>query len=628
MIKKFIPLLIFITIVGTEGFLQEAELYTPINIQKAYEKGTRSKDGKPGPNYWQNRADYSMKVKLDPATPSLSGNEVIHYYNNSPDTLYRIVFQLYPDMYKTGNPRDFNVDPGDEHDGVLITGFSINGKEVEVSSNSRKMVRLNTGFIIFPKDPIPPGSITTLKIEWSFELNDHSHQRSGRVDESSFFIAYFFPRIAVYDDISGWNYHEYKGISEFYNDYGDFEVEIEVPDNWLVWATGLLQNPSKVLEDKFLKRYQLAMQSDEIIHIINKEEAASLIITPKKSSNKWVFKAENVSDFAFGTSDHYLWDASSLVVDKKTGRRVFIDAAFNKYSNDFFRVAEIARESVKIMSDDIPGIPFPFPQITVFNGLSEMEYPMMVNDMSVGENMVVSLTAHEIFHSYFPFYVGINETSYAWMDEGWATFSDYLIASKIEPENYHILYFLDDYIQGIQRGRDIPIIANSHMLNAPVYHHNSYAKSSVFNLILKDLLGEELFYESLREYIKIWNGKHPVPNDFFYTFNKSSGQSLNWLFQPWFFDFGYPDLGIKEVIKSQGTYKIVVQNLGHYPIPVHLKIWFSDGSVEEYHETADVWKNKVDKIQINIPANKKINKINLGTDLIPDADQSNNIYPQ
>jgi len=624
--KKIILFFVIITSIGASVFSQENELFTPINIQKAYEKGTRSKEGLPGPNYWQNRANYSMKIRLNPTTPSLHGNETIQYFNYSPDTLYRVVFQLFPDIYKTGNPRDFNVDPGDEHEGVSIINFSVNGHKMEISGNSLETVRLNTGFVIFPEEPILPGSETTFKVEWQFRINNHSHQRSGRVDESSFFIAYFFPRIAVYDDINGWNYHDYRGITEFYNDYGDFDVEIEVPDNYLVWATGLLQNPAKVLDDKYLERYQMALKSDEIIHIINEEEAASMNITPKRSSNKWIFKAENVSDFAFGTSDHYLWDASSLVVDKNTGRRVFIDAAYNKNSIDFYLVAEIARNSVEIMSYDIPGVPFPYPQITVFNGLSEMEYPMMVNDMSVSKNMVVSLTAHEIFHSYFPFYVGINETSYAWMDEGWATFGDYLIASKLEPDNYNILFFLDNYIREIPKGNDIPIIANSHMVNAPVYHHSSYAKSSVFNLILMDLLGEELFYGSLREYINTWKGKHPVPNDFFYSFNKFSGQNLNWLYQPWFFDFGYPDLAIKEVIQSDDRYKIVVKNLGLYPIPVHLTITFADGSIEEYHETAVVWKNKVDKIQINIPANKSIKKIKLGSGTIPDADLSNNVF--
>jgi len=173
---------------------------------------------------------------------------------------------------------------------------------------------------------------------------------------------------------------------------------------------------------------------------------------------------------------------------------------------------------------------------------------------------------------------------------------------------------------------DVPIIANSHMINTPAYYYSSYAKSSVFNLILKDLLGEELFYGSLREYMYRWNGKHPVPNDFFYSFNDISGQNLNWLFQPWFFDFGYPNLAIKEVIHSQDRYKIVVQNLGQYPVPVHLTIMFTDGSVEEYHETAIVWKNRVDKMQINIPANKSIRRIDLGTATIPDADPTNNVF--
>ena len=161
MLKKIIISLGIIIGIGVTVLSQEAELYTPINIQKAFEKGTRSKDGMPGPNYWQNRANYSMKIKLDAESSTLYGNETIHYINNSPDTLYRIIFQLFSDIYKAGNPRDFNIDPADEHDGVLITHFSIDGNKMGISPNNREMISLNTGMVIFPEKPVVPGSETT-----------------------------------------------------------------------------------------------------------------------------------------------------------------------------------------------------------------------------------------------------------------------------------------------------------------------------------------------------------------------------------------------------------------------------------------------------------------------------------
>jgi len=608
------------------AFSQKEELYIPLNIQTAYENETRSQDGIPGRNYWQNRADYSIQINLDPDLLILSGKEEIRYYNNSPDTLRAIVFHLFSDYFKEGNPRDYNINPSDAHEGVVIEKLIKDGQTIDFSENNRSLRMRNTGFSFYLEDPLLPGETSVFSVHWNYEINKHSHLRTGRVDQSSLFLAYFFPRIAVYDDLQGWNYQNYTGLSEYYNDYGDFNVEIEVPNDYLVWATGMLENASEVLNPIYLQRYEKALASDNIIHIITEDESEKKDITPKKSKNIWKFSAQNVSDFAFGTSDHYLWDASSLVVDKLSGRRVLIDAAYNKNSEDFYSVADIARNAVEIMSCEIPGVPFPFPQITVFNGLSEMEYPMLVNDMSVSDDMVVSLTAHEIFHSYFPFYVGINETNYAWMDEGWATFADHLIANKIQPENKSGVFFMDLYLWDIKNGNDIPIFANSDMIKTPVYLYSSYAKAAIFNLILKDQLGDDLFYETWREYINRWNGKHPMPHDYFNTFNNASGQDLNWLFKPWFFDFGYPDLSIKDVILKDKSYEIVVEKKGHYPIPIQLEIIFRDETKMTVNKKVDIWKNGIMEYSVEVPADKEIKKIKLGSYIIPDADPSNNTF--
>jgi hypothetical protein len=602
---------------------QSPELYVPVNIQKAYANQTRSKDGNPGANYWQNRANYDINVEINPHTGLVIGSEEIVYFNNSPDTLNELYIHMFMNIYKKGNPREYIVDPADENEGVIIDSIATNGLAV----NDSAMEYIHNDFILHLDKPLLSGQNANLSIKWHYSVNKKSHFRTGQVDSTSWFAAYFFPRIAVYDDIDGWNNFKYSGSAEFYNDFGNFEVKITVPQNFVVWATGMLQNPKQVLNKKYADRFSEALTSDSIINIIDSTECTSNLITQPNDNNTWHFMAENVSDFAFALSDHYLWDASSLIVDKVSGNHVLIDATYNKNSKDFYKVAQIARKSIDYMSNKIPGVPFPYPNLTVFNGLDEMEYPMMVNNISVADSVyLVKLTSHEIFHSYFPFYMGTNESKYAWMDEGFASFGDYLIVSELISENVADFYYLESYRADAGFEVDVPIITNSKHITRPMYHYNAYAKPAAFLYILKDLLGKEVFVKSLQEYMRRWNGKHPIPYDFFYTFNDVCGQNLNWLFKPWFFEFGYVDLGIKEVIFDSDKPLVIIEKVGHYPAPVHLEIFYTDGTNEMLKKDASIWKNENQSITISLTKKTSIEKIELINRLVPDADVSNNVY--
>ena len=602
---------------------QTPELYVPVNIQKAYANQTRSKDGNPGANYWQNRADYDINVEINPHTGLVTGIEEIVYFNNSPDTLNELFVHVFMNIYKKGNPREYVVDPTDENEGVIIDSISFNGLAV----NDSALDYIHNDFILHLDKPLLSGQNANLFIVWHYSVNKKSHFRTGQVDSTSWFVAYFFPRLAVYDDIDGWNNFKYSGSAEFYNDFGNFDVEITVPQNFVVWATGLLQNPEQVLNKKYADRYSAALSSDSIIHIIDSTECIENQITQSNEKNTWHFKAEYVSDFAFAVSDHYLWDASSPIVDKESDRRVLIDAAYNKNSMDFYKVAQIARQSIDYMSNEIPGVPFPYPNETVFNGLDEMEFPMMVNNLSTEDSVyLVKLTSHEISHSYFPFYMGINESKYAWMDEGFASFIDYLIVSELLSPDAAYFYYLEPYRANAGFEVDVPIITNSKHLTRPMYHYNAYAKPAAFLYILKDLLGTEVFVKSLQEYMRRWHGKHPIPYDFFYTLSDVCGQNLNWLFKPWFFEFGYVDLAIKDVIFESDKPLVIIEKIGNYPAPVHLEIFYKDGSSEMLKKDASVWKQGNQTISISLPKKNLIDKIELISRLVPDADVSNNIY--
>ena len=591
-------------------------LYMPRNIRAAYEDKTRSMDGMPGPNYWQNHADYMIDLDFNPETRIVRGQETIRYHNDSPDTLSELYFHLFPNYYKKGMQRDYSIDPDDEGEGIEIEKLIVNGFDYISSSNNLFITQTHTLMKVRLVDVLLPGKYLEADVSWQYRLNENSHMRTGVVDSTSFFIAYFYPRIAVYDDIDGWNKFYYTGTAEFYNDFGDFEVKIKVPERYVVWATGILKNSAEVLEETYLERYRLAQNSDKIVHIIDSTDADGEV-TLSNSHNTWHYSAQDVSDFAFGLSDHYLWDATSLVVDDDTReRRVLINAAYDRNSDDFYKVAAIAREAIDYMSQRIPSVPFPFPVITVFNGLSGMEYPMMVNDASKSEmNETIKLTSHEVLHSYFPFYVGTNETKYAWMDEGLTTFGDYLIFCEIVSPESAQFYYTEDYRRHMGNTSDSPLFVCSEYLKEPPYDYNSYVKAALFFSVLKDYLGDERYVAFLQEFINRWQYKHPTPHDLFFTLESVAGEDLDWLIEPWFFEFGYVDLKVDEPQKKWDGYMVAIENIGGYPVPVRLMVRYDDESESMIERKVDVWKHDRERIELHIETSRSIRSVKLRSGL-------------
>jgi len=623
-LKYFILLSIFLLI--SCGLYAQS---IPLNMQDAYEQGTRSYDGKPGINYWTNHADYSIKVSLDPESRLVSGKAVITYYNNSPDTLRQIVLRLYPDLFRKGGVRDWPVDPVDLHEGVKIDHLSINAVVQNLDSDDNNISRRGTNMVLHLNAPLSPADQLIIGINWNFNLPDVTPFRMGKYDSSSFFVAYWYPQIAVYDDIDGWDQYNYGGLQEFYNDANNFDVQITVPENFVVWATGVLQNPKNLLPEPLFQRYRKALQSDSTIHILDSTEVKQkkFLINPKKQS--WHFKAKDVPDFAFATSDHYLWDMNSLIVDSTTNRRATVHAAYKKESWDFYEVADISRASIHYFSTGLPAVPFPYPELTVFNGRGGMEFPMMVNDGSAQRRSgTVHVTSHEIAHTYFPFYTGTNERKYAWMDEGWATMLPFVIQKRLEPSYDPIARNINRYVAVAGHEFDIPMVVLSIVYgpNAyrPSYRNAAYDRPGVAYLMLQNAMGEELFLKAMQKFIGRWHYKHPIPNDFFYTFNDVAGEDLSWFWKPWFFEFGYPDLGIKEISETKSGTEIIIEKIGSHPIPVFLEIEMSDGHKIVIEKSAAIWKTGNTEITVPLNYPGRITNIILGNKHIPDINHENN----
>ena len=620
MFRLFAAILFFM--VTCQVAITQPRLFFPRNLQRAYDKGTRSYDGKPGPNYWQNRASYVINAGLQPKKRRLSGEATITYFNNSPDTLRIIRLKLAHDLYRKGGQRAGDVNPADVDEGVRIEALTYNGRPLGEKQRRRHNTFLD---IQLDGNPLRAGEQAVITVRWSYTLpSDKQATRECVCDEGAFFVAYWYPQVAVYDDIHGWADAPYNGLQEFYNDFADYDVTITVPKGFMLWATGEWQNAAGLLDSVYFDRFQKAHTATAVVKVFTEAELKSGTVFKKLKQHVFHYKAADVPDFAFAGSNHYNWDATSVVVDARAGRRTFVSAAYDSKSNDFYRVARIAADGIRLMSTWLPGYPFPYPCMTVFNGNDAMEYPMMVNDASVSEDYVASLTVHEVSHTYFPFMMGVNEQDYAWMDEGWASFFDFLLADSIVGGKSQVRGY--SFIAGTDS--DVPPMTRSRFLSGGAYGNAAYGRPQNAYLALLDLLGYDTFHHCMTEYMDRWKGKHPIPYDFFNTFNEVSGQNLDWFWKPWFFEWGYPDLSLRQVARDEnaGSDVIFVQKNGTLPVPVYLEISYSDGSKQSLHYKADVWREGQTYLKIPAVTGKTVSSAILGHRTAPDTERKNNTW--
>jgi len=601
------------------------ELYMPRNIKAAYAKGTRSMNGAPGPNYWQNHGKYNMDIKVDADSKVVSGSEEIVYSNNSNDTLKTLAIRFVNNLHKPTAPRSGSVSQDFLSAGLNISSFSVDGETIAVNAKD-----WGTVGNVRLKKPLAPKSKITVNIDWDYPLSKQSG-REGQIDPTTFYVAYSYPRISVYDDYNGWDRIPHTDRGEFYNDFNDYTFSVKAPKNYVVYATGDLLNPEEVLQPEIASRLKKSYVTDEIQHIVNEQELKEGKVTLQKDWNTWKFKANHITDVCFGLSGTYLWDAASVVVDAKANRRVSTQAAYNVKSKDFPNSVKNNLYALNWFSNNWPGVPYPFSKMTAFQGFADMEYPMMVNDSDTGDPVFAQLVQdHEVAHTYFPFYMGINETRYAYMDEGWATTLEYLIGiaehGKEAADKFYKAFRVQRYINDKSAEEDQPIISMSDQVSGSGYGNNSYGKASLSYLALKDMLGDDLFKKALHHYMNNWNGKHPIPWDYFNSMNTGSAQNLNWFFQNWFFTNNYIDLVITKPQIATGKASFVIKNEGGFAIPFDILVTDAEGKTETIHKTPAVWKVNQKEMTMTINTNRKIKSIKLDGGIFMDATPADNIY--
>lgn len=614
-------------LLGVSTLAAAQELYMPRNIKQAYVNQTRDKSGAPGKLYWQNKGIYNIELSVNPPDRTVTGVETITYVNNSPNELKGMVLRLICNLHKFQSPRSGYVSKNFLTDGVIIDHLVIDGIPVTFNNDVG-----TTAWVPFPR-PLSSKDSIHLHVNWHYDLSVLSG-REGMIDSTTAFMAYAYPRVSVYDDYNGWDGIEHTDRVEFYSDFNDYNVAVTVPKNFVVWGTGTLQNPVSVLRPAFANRLERSLTSDMPAHIANLQEMLQGEVTKQQERNTWKFSATHIADVTYATSDHYIWDAASVVVDSTTMRRASIQAAYHDTSADFRHSVAFSHNALNWFSHQWPGVSYPFPVMTAVQGFADMEYPMMVNDGSVGDDLSFAqlVQDHEIAHTYFPFYMGINESRYSFMDEGWATTFEYLIGiaekGKETADNFYKKFRVNKYTHDPSTEEDQPIISMSNQVSGMGYSSNSYGKASLSYLALKDMLGDTLFKKCLHAYMNNWHGKHPIPWDYFYSFNTAAGQNLNWFWNNWYFSNNYIDLTLADVKLNARKASLRIINTGGFAIPFDVVITFRDGTTKSVHQTPAVWKANSKEVVLNLSYAKDIRSIKLDGNLFMDANEKDNVWKQ
>lgn len=552
---------------GPDKFKQLGEELATPNVY-------RNAAGAPGHQYYQQKADYKMKVVLDDEKQTLAGVESITYTNNSPDPLTYLWLQLDQNIRKPGSDAQLTATSSIESMSspyALTRTFSamefeggFNIEEItDVSGKPLSFAIVGTMMRIDLPKTLSNGASIVFNIKWWYNINNRMEigGRSGyeyfqEEDNYIYTIAQFFPRMCVYNDVEGWQNKQFLGGGEFTLPFGDYEVEITVPADHVVAATGELQNASKILTKEQQKRFEDAQSASEPVYIITPDEAAEVEKSKASGTKTWIFKATNVRDFAFASSRKFMWDAQAVKLDTKT---VMAMSYFPKEGNPLWDKYSTRLVAQTLITYSKHTFDYPYPvAISVHADAIGMEYPMICfnggrpnADGTYSERTkygMHSVIIHEVGHNYFPMIINSDERQWTWMDEGLNTFLQYLTEQEWQrdyPSRRGPAHLIVDYMKG-DKAYITPIMTNSESLFQ--FGNNAYGKpATALNILRETILGRELFDYAFKVYAQRWMFKHPTPADFFRTMEDASGVDLDWFWRGWFYTTDYVDISLENV---------------------------------------------------------------------------------
>ncbi|WP_271405199.1 M1 family metallopeptidase [Tenacibaculum soleae] len=652
------------------------ELPTPNNQHTA--------SGAPGKDYTQQKVDYTMDIVLNDDKRSISGNETITYHNNSVDQLTYLWVQLDQNMRAADSktpdiaptkirkklPKRFydRAFPEKAFDGgfKITSVTNTDGSKLSYTIN-QTMMRINLA------QPLASGATFKFNISWWYNINNHRTQggRSGyehfpKDGNNNYVIAQFYPRMCVYDNVEGWQNDQFWGRSEFALEFGDFNVNITVPADHMLGATGVLQNPKDVFSKTELKRIEKARKTfDNPVIIRTQKEAEKIEKNRSKKTKTWKFYAENVRDYAFATSRKFIFDAMAVDINGKT---VMAESLYSKEANPLYGDHSTRAVAQTLKTYSRYTFDYPYHKAISVDGQMGMEYPQICfnpgrPDLPDGgysdriKYRMVKVTIHEVGHNFFPMIVNSDERQWTWMDEGLNSYMEMLAEldyDKDFPITRGYPKNIVKYMSGDQ-SRIAPIMSKGD--NVYSFGNNAYGKPATALWILREtIMGKELFDHAFATYAKRWKFKHPTPADFFRSMEDASAMDLDWFWRGWFYTTDVTDIGVKGVKKFYTTknkdasvnfiedtsnglgfskkqskyhYEITYNKPGGLVMPIIVEFTYKDGSKERKTYPAQIWRYNDKEITKVFSSSKQIQSITIDPDLeTADVDTSNNSWPK
>ena len=590
-------------------------------IRRAYAADTRDSTGRPGAHYWQQSVDYRIAATLDVGTAVLHGTEHVVLHNSSPDTLDDVVVRLFQNYFTAEVSRNDYVT--DITDGMVVDQLAVNGKPVTLSDSHAWSVR-GTIATLTPSSPIPPGADVALDITWHFTVPNVAigarGERMGRWGHELYQVAQWYPQIAMYDDLRGWDRDPYLGIGEFYNQFGSFDVSLTVPAGWLVGATGVLRNPDEVLAPGTRARLEQALRQDSTVHVVTADQRGPGSATAGTAGTPltWHFTADTANDFAFATSKDYVLDATHALAPDT----VLVQVLYWPEHGSYRKGAQIARFGLEHHAAYV--MPYAFSRATVADGPETgMEYPMIIfSSADFGTEV------HELGHEWFPMMVGSNETWYGWQDEGFNDWIDQAAGEDFSHQPLDTMANGEDYRQ--VAGSEVePAMMWPSDYAGPLYTLQAYEKAPLALYALGGVVGDSAVHTAFAGYARAWRFKHPTPWDFFQFVDHSVGKDLGWFWNAWWFTTETFDQGIDSVRVAGNAVDLRVVDHSDMAMPIVLRVEFTDGTTALIRRPESVWFAGARAIPIHIAlGRKKLRRLVLDPEnRFQDLNRTDNVWP-
>ncbi len=553
----------------------------------------RSATGAPGPRYWQQRADYTLQATLDTGTNVLRGRGRIYYVNRSPETLAYVWVQLDQNLFAPGSVSTVLNQPPLRFAGGVVFDFSgkgfVGGITIDrfaVGARQLKTKVFGTMMRVELPRPLGPGLAVTFDVAWHFPIPPYGGGRMGRVGSRFYELGQWYPRMAVYDDVHGWNTLPYLGAGEFYLEFGDFDVSLTVPAGFQVAATGALANPTVIRTAQERARLARAFETPgQVVSVITRQEAVANATRRVPGTRTWRFTASGVRDFAWATGPDLRWDAS-------TWSGILIQTFYHADATPWEEANNMLRFALRHFSGALGQ--YPWPQMSAIEGLIEgMEYPMVIFCPSLPKREdQYWVLMHELGHQWFPMQVGSDERRYPWMDEGFNTFADYDAAVAFFKGTPYAdtvrRELLSAYAATAIPGSEQPMITKPDEVRE--LYWTAYQKPALMLTILREsVLGREEFDRAFRDYALRWKGKHPQPADFFRTMANETGRDLDWFWRGWIYTTARLDQAVDEVRRNGDSTFIILSNRGQMVLPVQIELRYGDGTSERRDLPVEMW---------------------------------------